>query len=262
MPVQAQARLLHQDQVAARAFPGGAMQWLVDQRLGAVHIMSYRLRVDPGESASHVHDGTEEALYVLQGEGRVTVEAIVHEVSPGKAVFIPAGAEHRYESGGPGALVLVGAMAPPVDAGAIRPVMPRLDVNAALAGATVDEGRVPARLMDEGGVTPTLMGERSFRVLASPDIGCRQMTQFTGIIPTGRAPLHAHPHEEAVYILEGNGRLWVGEEPAGELRPGSVVFFPIGVRHTLENTGKTDMKVLGAFSPAGSPEAKVKPPQA
>jgi len=86
------------------------------------------------------------------------------------------------------------------------------------------------------------------------------MTQFTGIIPTGRAPLHAHPHEEAVYILEGEGRLWIGEEPVGELRPGSVVFFPIGVRHTLETTGAANMKVLGAFSPAGSPEAKLPPP--
>jgi quercetin dioxygenase-like cupin family protein len=245
--------------VAARAFPGGAMQWLVDQRLGAAHIMSYRLRVDPGDSASHVHDGTEEALYVLEGSGRVTVEAAVHEVSPGKAVFIPAGAEHSCENRGPVALVIVGAMAPPIDAAAIRPIMPRLDLDAALAGVTLDEGRVQARLMDEQRVTPTLMGERSFRVLASPDGGCRQMTQFTGIIPTGRAPLHAHPHEEAVYILQGDGRLWIGDEPAGDLRPGSVVFFPIGVRHTLENTGAADMKVLGAFSPAGSPEAKVKP---
>ena len=103
------------------------------------------------------------------------------------------------------------------------------------------------------------MGERSFRVLVNPEVGCRQMTQFTGVIPTGRAPLHAHPHEEAVYILQGEGRLWIGEDPAGSLRAGSVVFFPIGVRHTLENTGHADMKVLGAFSPAGSPEAKLPP---
>ena len=103
------------------------------------------------------------------------------------------------------------------------------------------------------------MGERSFRVLVNPEVGCRQMTQFTGVIPTGRAPLHAHPHEEAVYILAGSGRLWIEDAPVGELRPGSVVFFPIGVRHTLENTGQEDMKVLGAFSPAGSPEAKLPP---
>ena len=114
-------------------------------------------------------------------------------------------------------------------------------------------------MMDERQVTPTLMGERSFRVLVNPAVGCQRMTQFSGVIPTGRDPVHAHPHEEAVYILAGSGRLWIEDEPVGELRPGSVVFFPIGVRHTLENTGREDMKVLGAFSPAGSPEAKLAP---
>jgi len=235
------------------------MQWLVDQRLGAQHIMSYRLVIDPGETASHAHDGTEEALYVVEGAGNITVESITHVVAPGNAVFIPAGSEHSYESTGDDALVIVGAMAPPIDPVAIRTVMPSLDLSAALRTSSIDEGSIRPTMMHEHGVKPTLMGERSFRVLVNPEVGCRQMTQFTGVIPTGRAPLHAHPHEEAVYILEGEGRLWIGDEPAGALRRGSVVFFPIGVRHTMENRGSTEMKVLGAFSPAGSPEAKLPP---
>src|SRR5260370_40513504 len=104
-------------------------------------------------------------------------------------------------------------------------------------------------MMDERRVTPTLMGERSFRVLVSPTFGCRQMTQFTGVIPTGRAPLHAHPHEEADYIPAGTGRLWIEDEPVGYLRSASVVFFPIGVPHTLEDTGRADSKGLDALSP-------------
>lgn len=262
MSVQQRAQLRQQADVAGQRVRGGVLQWLVDAQLGAQYVMAFRLTIDADDSLSHVHAASEEVLYVVTGAGEIDVEGTAHEVAPGQAVFVPPGAEHTYQNTGTQPLVIVGAMAPPIDAAAIRPVMPRLDLNAALAGVTVDEGRVPARLMDERRVTPTLMGERSFRVLASPEVGCRQMTQFTGIIPIGRAPLHAHPHEEAVYILEGDGRLWIDEAPAGELRPGSVVFFPIGVRHTLENTGKADMKVLGAFSPAGSPEAKVKPPQA
>lgn len=260
MSVQRKARLLHQAEVPARGFPGGAVQWLVDQRLGAIHVMSYRMTIDPGETASHAHDGTEEALYVVEGSGTVAVESTTHAVSPQRAVFIPAGAEHSYENTGATPFVIVGAMAPPIDAATIRSVMPSLDLSASIRSSGIDESHVRPAMMDEQRITPTLMGERSFRVLANPEVGCRQMTQFTGVIPTGRAPLHAHPHEEAVYILEGQGRLWLDDEPAGELRPGSVVFFPIGVRHTLENTGQADMKVLGAFSPAGSPEAKLKPP--
>jgi quercetin dioxygenase-like cupin family protein len=258
MSVQQRARLRHQSEIAALPLEGGALQWLVDQDLGAQHVMSYRLLLEPDSALSHVHAGAEEVLYLLEGTGEVRIEGTSHQVEAGQAVFIPDGAEHTYLNTGATPMVVVGAMAPPVELDAIRPAMPRLDLSG-LKSASLKEGAVTPTMMDERHVTPTLMGERSFRVLVSPEVGCRRMTQFTGVIPTGRAPLHAHPHEEAVYILAGTGRLWIEDAPVGELRAGSVVFFPIGVRHTLENTGRADMKVLGAFSPAGSPEAKLPP---
>ena len=258
MSVQQRARLRHQRDIPGRAFDAGVMQWLVDPQLGAEHVMAYRLTVNPDSTASHAHPGAEEVMYVLEGSGEIRVEAANHVVGPGQAVFVPDGAEHSYVNTGADPLVVVGAMAPPVDPAQIRPAIPRLDLSG-LRSAALDERGVAPTMMDERQVTPTLMGERSFRVLVSPAVGCQRMTQFTGVIPTGRAPLHAHPHEEAVYILAGRGRLWIADEPVGDLHPGSVVFFPIGVRHTLENTGREDMKVLGAFSPAGSPEAKLAP---
>src|SRR5438132_1427734 len=148
MSVQQRARLRHQRDIPGRAFDAGVMQWLVDQQLGAEHVMAYRLTVNPDSTASHAHPGAEEVMYVLEGSGEIRVEAADHVVGPGQAVFVPGGAAD-------------------------------------------------------------------------------------------------------------SGRRWIEDEPVGELRPGSVVFFPIGVRHTLENTGQEDMKVLGAFSPAGSPEAKI-----
>lgn len=258
MALGQRARLRQQEEIPGEAFEGGVVQWLVNQEIGADHVMSYRLTLEPDASNTHVHPGAEEVLYVLEGSGEVRVEVARHAVEAGQAVFIPDGAEHSYVNTGSKPLVIVGAMAPAIDPDDIHPAMPRLDLSG-LGTASIDEAAVAPTMMDERRVTPTLMGERSFRVLVSPAVGCERMTQFTGIIPTGRAPLHAHPHEEAVYILAGNGRLWIEEDPAGELKPGSVVFFPIGVRHTLENTGSEDMKVLGAFSPAGSPEAKLPP---
>jgi quercetin dioxygenase-like cupin family protein len=258
MSVQQRARLRHQREVTGLPLDGGVLQWLVDRDLGAEHVMAYRLTLDPDSALTHVHTGAEEVLYVLEGTGEARVEGATHQVKAGQAVFIPDGAEHSYVNTGDSPLVVVGAMAPPIDLDDIHPAMPRLDLSG-LQSASLDERGVAPTMMDERQVTPTLMGERSFRVLVSPEVGCRQMTQFTGVIPTGRAPLHAHPHEEAVYILGGTGRLWIEDQPVGDLRAGSVVFFPIGVRHTLENTGAEDMKVLGAFSPAGSPEAKLPP---
>ena len=264
MSVQQEARLRHQDEILFQPLFGGRVQWLVDRELGAQHVMAYRLIIDPGAIETHVHNGAEEVLYVLDGTGDIQVEGATYPVNPGRAVFVPDGAEHSYVNTGSDHLVVLGSLAPPIDPGDIHPAMPGLDLPG-LGSGSVDESTVMPAMMDERRITPTLMGERSFRVLVGTAVGCRQMTQFTGIIPTGRAPLHAHPHEEAVYILAGDGRLWIEDtrgEPRdpqdiGVLRPGSVVFFPIGVRHTLENTGREDMKVLGAFSPAGSPEAKL-----
>src|SRR2546423_12143519 len=214
--------------------------------------MAFRLTIDPDSSTSHVHTGAEEVLYILDGTGKVRVDGGTHQVGAGQAVFIPDGAEHGYVNTGAKPLIVVGAMAPPIAMDDIHPAMPRIDLTGRPTASLNERGIAP-RMMDERQVTPTLMGERSFRVLASPEVGCRQMTQFTGVIPTGRAPLHAHPHEEAVYILAGTGRLWIEDAPVGDLRPGSVVFFPIGIRHTLENTGRDDLKALAAFSPEGSP---------
>jgi len=258
MSVVQRARLRHQSDIEGWPVDGGVLQWLIDRELGAEHVMAYRLVLEPDSALSHLHPGAEEVLYVLEGTGEARVEGATHRVAPGQAVFIPDGAEHTYINTGETPLIVVGAMAPPILLGGIHPAMPRLNLSG-LQSASLNEGAVAPTMMDEQRVTPTLMDERSFRVLVSPAVGCRRMTQFTGVIPTGRAPLHAHPHEEAVFILAGGGRLWIEDEPVGELRPGSVVFFPIGIRHTLENTGQEDMKVLGAFSPAGSPEAKLPP---
>ena len=258
MSVQQRARLRHQTEITGLPLDGGILQWLIDRDLGAQHVMAYRLVLEADSALSHVHPGAEEVFYVLEGTGEARIEGATHHVGPGQAVFVPDGSEHTYINTGQRPLIVVGALAPPIDLGDIHPAMPRLDLSG-LQSASVNEQAVAPTMMDERRVTPTLMGERSFRVLVSPTVGCRQMTQFTGVIPTGRAPLHGHPHEEAVYILAGTGRLWIENEPVGDLRAGSVVFFPIGVRHTLENTGQEDMRVLGAFSPAGSPEAKLPP---
>lgn len=259
METKASARLIHQDDVPIEIERGVGLQWLVDQELGARHVMAYRCQLaGRNESHAHVHQA-DEVIFVTDGGGVVVMEGSRHEVRRGEALFIPAGSVHHFVNAGSGDLVVMGAMSPAIDIGDIHPAL--AEVRAiGLPGGVVREAAVPPTLMSESTVAPTMMGERSFRLLVNPDVGCRTMTQFTGIIPPGRAPLHAHPYEEATYVLSGHGRLWIEDEPFGELRPGSMAFLPIGVRHTLENTTQdTILKVLGAFSPANSPEAKLPP---
>ncbi len=63
-------------------------------------------------------------------------------------------------------------------------------------------------------------------------------------------PAHSHPHgEEVIYIIKGEGRVLVAGE-VSPVRTGSVVLFPRGAVHMLQNTGSEEMKVICFFAPA------------
>jgi mannose-6-phosphate isomerase-like protein (cupin superfamily) len=75
------------------------------------------------------------------------------------------------------------------------------------------------------------------------------------VLPAGAA-VGRHHHletEEVYYILDGTGRMIVGEE-AREVGAGDAIFIPRGHTHTLENTGSTPMTLLLVCGPAYSYE--------
>jgi mannose-6-phosphate isomerase-like protein (cupin superfamily) len=97
--------------------------------------------------------------------------------------------------------------------------------------------------------------DRWYRVLVDHELGSTQVTQFVGSIPPGRAPDHYHNYEEVLFILRGEGRMWAGETntPIG---PGSCIYLPKRQLHCVENTGKSELRLLGVFYPAGSPAVR------
>ncbi|MGQ9552198.1 MAG: cupin domain-containing protein [Candidatus Bathycorpusculaceae bacterium] len=59
----------------------------------------------------------------------------------------------------------------------------------------------------------------------------------------GYSPLHSHPWEHEVFILEGEG-IVVGEEGEKRFRAGDVVFVPPGEKHQFRNDGPKLVKFL------------------
>jgi mannose-6-phosphate isomerase-like protein (cupin superfamily) len=96
---------------------------------------------------------------------------------------------------------------------------------------------------------------REFRYLVDRETGCREVTQFIGLIPPGRVPMHDHSYDEVVYVVSGEGVLHLGgrDTPLG---PGSCIHLPPRVEHCLENTGGEPLRVLGVFHPAGDPASR------
>ena len=77
---------------------------------------------------------------------------------------------------------------------------------------------------------------------------------FVGVVPPGAAPWHFHQYDEIVLLLDGTAAY----HQAGGVQtmgPGSAVRIPPRRVHINENTGGEEMRVLGVFTPAGSPSA-------
>ena len=133
------------------------------------------------------------------------------------------------------------------------PEPPAAEPAAAEPGAT-ETGQGP-RIVQLGECEVEQTGDRRFRVLLGPGRGCEAATQFVGEIPPGRAPVHSHPYDEVVLILDGEGVAHAGGTDLA-LAPGTRVHLPRGLPHCLENTGRDTLVVLGVFHPGGSPAAK------
>jgi mannose-6-phosphate isomerase-like protein (cupin superfamily) len=193
-----------------------------DGRLFEVAGFTQRLVSLEGER----HEGEDdEVLYVLEGRGSVSFDDASYDVGPGTAIFASRGVAWDARGGARALSVLVH------------------DPEPSSGHAVVD-----LEAVERG----TATAGRAFLLGATPENGCRSVTQFVGLVPPGRAPDHFHKYDEVIFILEGEGELVIGDDRA-PLRPGSCVHLPRTLVHCLANTGDGELRLLGVFRPAGSP---------
>jgi len=78
--------------------------------------------------------------------------------------------------------------------------------------------------------------------------GAEQTLGICHINPGHRNPTRYHPNcEEVLYMLTGTGKHGLDGEVI-ELRLGSTIRIPAGVKHNLENTGSDAITCLISFS--------------
>jgi quercetin dioxygenase-like cupin family protein len=181
-----------------------------------------------GPCAERRDDGSDEVLYVLSGHGVATIGGERHDLAAGVGAYVARGTAWRID-----------------DAAG-------LDVLSVLVHDPLPADGATHALVHVEGERGGATAGREFRLLSTPEVGCRSVTQFVGYIPVGRAPDHFHKYDEVVYVLEGSGELHIGGE-SRPLHPGACVHLPARLVHSLENGGPDTMAVLGVFRPAGSP---------
>jgi len=67
--------------------------------------------------------------------------------------------------------------------------------------------------------------------------------------PEGIQNIHSHDPEQMYYILEGTGKMTVGNDTR-EVKKGDCIFIHDNLAHGLKNTGRTFLRYLSAASPS------------
>jgi quercetin dioxygenase-like cupin family protein len=82
------------------------------------------------------------------------------------------------------------------------------------------------------------------RWLITQDVGAPNFAmRLFEMEPGGHSPLHAHPWEHEVFILEGEGVV-VGANEAIRFKPGDVIFIPPNEKHQFKNDGNKAVRFL------------------
>ena len=122
------------------------------------------------------------------------------------------------------------------------------DLCADNAGET--EGLVVSQ--NEGETIFLREGSALVRIKIAKRQGYNSMSFLASTIPPGdMIPVHKHLHEdEIIFIHKGSGVLTVGEKEY-PITPDLVAMVPKGDWHGINNTGKDDIQMRFAYSPAG-----------
>lgn len=100
-------------------------------------------------------------------------------------------------------------------------------------------------------------GGRRLKILFDDDtVGAKHVAAEHIVYQPGDAVrMHSHADSEhAFIILEGQG-IFESEQAKHKIGAGTVIFIPVGASHRIENTGKSEMKLLEIFAPP-SPDRK------
>ena len=246
-PLEGEAYVIDPDRIDA-ALSAGAGARLIGTGRGARALTLFALEAGAGTDGGWNAGDSEAVLYVLAGRGTVQIGEKLFGVREGCGVYVRAGECFGLRPVGDEPLRVLATICPSIEH--LEPVHQL---------AAYFDGSQPERVLDASLAERHPTGDRFYKLLVGPAVGCRDVTQFVGIIPKSKAPEHYHEYEEVICVLDGEGRMWTGADSV-PVSPGSVIFLPRGQRHCLEATGDEGLSLVGSFYPASSPAVRYATP--
>ena len=219
----------------ARAGDTAHVRTTIGPEQGSERLVQRVVRYAVGRSLPQCDDERDEVGFVASGRAVLELDGVEYELAPGTGYWIAAGETGAVDNRGPDDLVVVSVTAP------------------SAGGADGGPRRVTVRFDEQPELRADAM--RTFRYLVNQDAGCRQVTQFLGIVQPYRAPDHSHVYDEVGFILEGEGFAHFDGRSL-PLRAGSCFHLPPEKVHCIENAGAGPMRILGVFHPTGDPASR------
>lgn len=214
---------------------------VIGTRDGARHLSQYLGVLPAGESPVLSYPGSDVALFVVSGQGRVVIADREFSVGPETGVCVKPGEGFRIVNGGEEPIVANITVCPPCAEPLFLDEMPgAFDASVPVRDQGVDEAKREP------------MADRFFQVLLDHEQQRTPVTQFIGEVPRSRAAHHRHLYEETITVLSGEGFLWTDETRA-PVRPGDTIFLPLKQHHSLECTTEPGMRLVGVTFPSMSP---------
>lgn len=109
---------IHESQVAAKSLPGRDHKMVIGpipEMLGCRSMCAGTADFPPQSHApAHVHDKSEEVIYVLSGEGEIYMDGKPEKLRPGTWVYIPTNTTHSIKNDSQEVMKVVYVFSPPV----------------------------------------------------------------------------------------------------------------------------------------------------
>jgi mannose-6-phosphate isomerase-like protein (cupin superfamily) len=214
---------------------------LIDVGSYAEALVAKSLLIRSGRSLTRECDGVDELLFVTSGGGVLHFPDGDVEAERGTAALVRAG-EHWSVTGD--SITLFVVQIPQGGPNARRLAAPTGTFVRSVAQGSLARGQAT--------------GDREFEVLFDASNGSSGATMFVGFIPPSGAPAHYHLYDEICHIVQGDGRLLVGDT-SQQIRAGSTFVVSPRLLHSLVNESDQFLWILGIFRPQGTPAAAYYP---
>ncbi len=102
------ARIVRRNEGQALGLPGRNATEVASATTGATSLTVRLVEIAPGTTTRgpHVHDGFEEVIHVLEGEGVLKTDGGDHALAPGDTALVPPGERHQTVNAGDVTLTL------------------------------------------------------------------------------------------------------------------------------------------------------------